>query len=67
MAHGVETSNVLHPLMRSQITQISSDFVTVYDLEDKLTEHVCPYVLDTTVVLLGCDCLSQWGVSMQSF
>lgn len=45
-------------------TQISVNFITIEDCEDKRTAHVRPYVLNTTVWLLGRDALAQWGVRL---
>lgn len=60
------TDTVVTGIGGQKSTQISVNFITVEDCEDKRTAHVRPYVLNTTVWLLGRDALVQWGVRLST-
>lgn len=51
----------------TQLTRLSANFITVIDLnEPNNTAKVRPYVMPTSIWLLGRDCLSQWGLTLQT-
>lgn len=49
----------------SQPTCVSENFITIQDNKDlALTAKIKPYIVDTPILLLGRDCLSQWGLTL---
>jgi len=50
----------------AEATQMSTEFITFVDQDGKLLAQPRPYVLSTTIWLLGRDVLSQWGCVIQT-